>query len=109
MSTVLKVTVGFCGGSVVQSLSMLEAQVQSPVRQDPTCRGATKPARHDYWASSLEPGRHNYWAQAAQQEKPQQWEAGEPQLESNPLSPQLEKSLWGNEDPAQPKVNKIIF
>ena len=79
---------------------MLEAQVQSLVREDPTRRGATKPVHHDYWAGTVEPGHHNYWAQAPQQEKPRQWEARELQLE---------KSLRGNEDPAQPKINKVIF
>ena len=60
MSTVLKVTVGFCGGSLVQSPPMLEAQVQSLVREDPTRRGATKPVHHDYRAGTVEPGHHNY-------------------------------------------------
>ena len=65
------------------------------VREDPTCRGATKPVRHNYWACALEPASHNYWAHvpqllsprattteahvprahAPQQEKPPQWEA----------------------------------
>ena len=65
------------------------------VREDPTCRGATKPVRHNYWACALEPASHNYWAhvpqllsprattteahapraRAPQQEKPPQWEA----------------------------------
>jgi len=31
-----------------------------------------------------------------------------PELESSPHLPQLEKSLFSNEDPAQPKINKII-
>ena len=30
------------------------------------------------------------------------------QVESSPYSLQLEKSLYGNEDKAQPKINKII-
>ena len=30
-------------------------------------------------------------------------------LESSPCSPQLEKSLSSNEDPAQPKTNKLII
>ena len=36
--------------------------VWSLVREDPTCRGATKPVRHNYWACALEPASHNYWA-----------------------------------------------
>ena len=37
--------------------------------------------------------------------KPLQWQAHASQLESNPYSPQ-EKSLHGNKDPAEPKMNK---
>ena len=44
-------------------------------------------------------------AQAPQGEKPLQWEARTPQLESNPHTTWSEKSLSGNEDPAQPKIN----
>ena len=54
------------------------------VWEDPTCRGATKPVRHNYRACTLEPVSHNYWARATtteahtpracvlQQEKPLQ-------------------------------------
>ena len=65
------------------------------VQEDPTCRGATKPVRHNYWACALEPTSHSYWARALQllspraattearvprahapqQKKPPQWEA----------------------------------
>ena len=78
---------------------MQGTQVQALVWEDPTCRGATKPMRHDYWACALEPASHNYWAhepqllslhatttearapraRAPQQEKPLQWEARAPQ------------------------------
>ena len=34
-------------------LPMQGTQVRAPVREDPTCRGATKPARHNYWACAL--------------------------------------------------------
>ena len=67
---------------------MQGTRVQAVVREDPTCRGATKPVCHNYWACSLEPTSHNYWslhattteartprARALQQEKPPQWEA----------------------------------
>ena len=37
-------------------------QVQSLVQEDPTCHGATKPVRHNYWACTLEPPHHNYWS-----------------------------------------------
>ena len=67
-------------------------RVRALVREDPTCRGATKPVSHNYWACALEPASHNYWspratttearaprACAPQQEKPPQWEARTPQ------------------------------
>ena len=74
-------------------------RVQALVREDPTCRGATKPVRHNYWACALEPASHNYracksqllspcatatearapTAHTPQQEKPSQWEAHAPQ------------------------------
>ena len=38
-------------------LPMQGRQVRALVREDPTCRGATKPVRHNYWASALEPVR----------------------------------------------------
>ena len=31
-------------------LPMQRTQVRAQVREDPTCRGATKPVRHNYWA-----------------------------------------------------------
>ena len=45
-------------------------QVQSLVLEDPTCRGATKPVCHKYWACALEPMSHNYWACVPQLLKP---------------------------------------
>ena len=61
-------------------LPMQGTRVRALVREDPTCCGATKPMRHNYWACALEPASHNYWAHASracalQQEKPLQWEA----------------------------------
>ena len=44
--------------------------VRALVREDPTCRRATKPVRHDYWAYALEPMCHNYWARVPQLLKP---------------------------------------
>ena len=46
---------------------MQGTQVRSLVWEDPTCRRATKPANHNYWA-------HAPKAHAPQQEKPLQWE-----------------------------------
>ena len=68
-----------------------------------------KPGSHNYWALTLQllkPTRSR--ACALQQEKPPQWEAHVPQPESSPCSPQLEKNPCGNEDPGEPKINKII-
>ena len=41
-------------------------RVLSLVREDPTCHGATKPMRHNYWACTLEPTSHNYWTHVPQ-------------------------------------------
>ena len=41
-------------------LPMQGTQVQALVREDPTCRGATKPMNHNYWARApqlLKPAR----------------------------------------------------
>ena len=60
--------------------------VRALVQEDPTCCGATKPVRHNYWACALEPTIHNYWAHVLQllkpahlepvlrNEKPPQWD-----------------------------------
>ena len=73
-------------------LPMQGTQVWALVPEDPTCRGATKPVRHNYWACALEPASHNYWACMLQllkpvrlepvllnKEKAPQWEACAPQ------------------------------
>ena len=57
-------------------LPMQETWVRPLIQEDPTCQ------------------------------KPLQREAYALQLESNPHSPQLEKSPSGNEDPAESKINK---
>ena len=49
---------------------MQGTRVQALVREDPTCRGATKPMHHNYWACALEPASHNYWARVLQLLKP---------------------------------------
>ena len=69
---------------------MQGTQVQSLVREDPTCRGATKPANHNYWARepqllSLRATTTEARATRArppQQEKPPQGEARAPQGEA---------------------------
>ena len=40
------------------------------LREDPTCRGAPKPVRHNYWACALELASHNYLTHAPQLLKP---------------------------------------
>ena len=49
---------------------MQGTQVRALIREDPTCHGATKPVRHNYWACVLEPASHNYWARVPQLLKP---------------------------------------
>ena len=44
---------------------------------------------------------------ALQREKPLQREACTPQLGSSPSSLQLETAVLSNEDPVQPKINKL--
>ena len=51
-------------------LSMQGTRVRSLVREDPTCRRATKPVHHNYWACTLQPASHNYWACVPQLLKP---------------------------------------
>ena len=36
-------------------LPMQRTRVRALVQEDPTCRGATKPVRHNYWACALDP------------------------------------------------------
>ena len=49
---------------------MQGTRVQAMVREDPTCQGATKPVRRNYWACALEPTSHNCWARVPQLLKP---------------------------------------
>ena len=51
-------------------LPMQGTRVRALVREDPTCRRANKPMRHNYWACALEPVSHNYWARVPQLLKP---------------------------------------
>ena len=46
-------------------LPMQATRVPALVQEDPICRGATKPVRHNYWACALEPASHNYWSPCA--------------------------------------------
>ena len=40
-------------------LPMQGTRVRALVQEDPTCRGATKPVRHNYRACALEPASHS--------------------------------------------------
>ena len=51
-------------------LSVQGTWVPALVWENSTCRGATKPMRHNYWAYALEPVSHNYWAHMPQLLKP---------------------------------------
>ena len=46
-------------------LPMQGTRVRALVQEDPPCRGATKPVRHNYWACTLEPASLNYWSPCA--------------------------------------------
>ena len=98
---------------------MQGTQVRSLIWDDSTCRAATEPVCHSYWASVLEPGRWNHWARVLQMPKlarsracalheatPLQWEAHASQLESSPRWHQLQKSP--HKATAQPKRHKNI-
>ena len=88
-------------------LSMQKTWVQSLVQEDTICCRATKPMYHNYWAHALQlPKPTCSRARVLQREKPSQWETRAPQLESSPHLPQLEKSLYSNEDPIQFKKKK---
>ena len=68
----------------------MRTQIQSLVREDPTCYEAAKPVSHNCWAQT--PRAH-----APKQEKPLQWEV---------YALQLEKAHMQERSPVKPKVNK---
>ena len=47
-------------------LPMQGARVWAGAREDLTCRRATNPMHHNYWACALELTCHNYWARMPQ-------------------------------------------
>ena len=75
-------------------LPMQGTQIRALVGEDPTCRGASKPVRHNYWTCALEPASHNYWAHVPQLLKP---ERQEPMLH-NKRSHRNEKPANHNEE-----------
>ena len=72
-----------------------------PVREDPTCRGAARPVSYNYWACAS-------GACAPQRERSRQWEAHAPRWRVAPARHNWRKPLHRNEDPTQPKINKLI-
>ena len=91
----LKCPRDFPGGPVVKiCLPMQGTRVRSLVREDPTCRAATKPTCHNYWACTLEPTCHNYWAHVPQLLKPTRLEP----LLCNKRSHRNEKPEHRNEE-----------
>ena len=102
-------------------LPMQGKQVWALIQEDPTCRGATKPVHHNYWAWTLELMSHNYWGHKTQLLKPA---CLEPMLcnkrshcnekpvhcneEQSPLAATRE-SPYSNKDPTQTKklINKL--
>ena len=87
-------------------------RVRALVGEDPTCRGAPKCVRHNYWACALEPANHNCWSphylepvlhkRSHHNEKPVH------RKKSSPCSPQLEKARMQQWRPNAAKINKLI-
>ena len=65
-------------------LPIQETGLLSLIQEDPTCRGATKPMPHNYWAGAPEPGSHKYCAHVLQRPKPAHPRACTPQQEKPP-------------------------
>ena len=78
-----------------------EIQVQSLVREDPTCLGATKPMCHSYWAWAWEPENCNSWAQVLKPPKPQCPSVRDPKLKK---SSQWEARLLQLQWPCLPSI-----
>ena len=94
-------------------LPMQGTRVRALVREDPTCRGATRPVSHNYWACTLEPTSHSYWSPRAYSLCSATREATTVRsprtaMKSSPRSPQLEKSLRATTKTqrSQKKINK---
>ena len=93
--------------------------VRALVLEDPTCHRATKPVRHEYWASTLEPVSHKYWAHVPQLLKPMRLEpvlcnkrSPCTTMKSMPCLLQLEKACAQQRRPNTEKnklINKFIL
>ena len=89
-------------------LPMQGTQVRALFREDPTYRGATGPMRHNCWARTLEPASHNYWGPCAWSPCSAAGEATAPQRRVGPAHCNWGRPTHSNEDPTQPKINKLI-
>ena len=93
-------------------LPMQGTWVQALVREDPTCHGATKPVRHNYWSCVLEPVSHNYWSPRAYSPCSATREATAMRspctttMKSSPRSLQVEKARMQQRRPKQPKTKR---
>ena len=76
-------------------LPMQGTRVRALVWKDPTCRGASRPMSHNYWACAS-------GACAPQQERPRWWEARAPRWRVAPTCRNWRKPSHRNEDPTQP-------
>ena len=81
-------------------LPMQGTQVRALVWEDPTCRGATGPVSHNYWACMS-------GACAPQRERLRQWEARALRWRVAPARRNWRKPSHRNEDPTQTKINKL--
>ena len=91
---------------------MQETWVWSPVQEDPTCLGAAKPVRHNYWGCALqtmsckgwnlraqEPMLHNKGSRCSEKPMRHNWRSAPPTVTR-------EKPTQSNDDPSRPKINK---
>ena len=78
---------------------MQGTQVRALVWEDPTCRRATRPVSHNYWA----------WVSGAcvlQRERQRPWEARAPRWRVVRARHSWRKPSHRNEDPTRPKIKK---
>ena len=79
-------------------LPMQGTWLRALVWEDPTCRWATKPVRHNYWPCALEPVSHNPWSFSATREATAM-RRPRTVTKSSPHSPQLEKARTQQQRP----------
>ena len=93
-------------------LPMQGTRFRALVRENPTCRGATKPVCHNYWAWALEPASPNYLAHMPQLLSPCSATREATTMRSQHIamknshhSPQLEKAHVQQQRPNAAKIN----